>query len=64
MRYLFKCKLCNRVQEIHCSPDDIGNKRIVCQKCGEEMHRQFTAPPVHYKGKGFYSTDYKKYDKG
>ena len=30
----------------------------VCEVCGKPVHRVLHAPAVHYKGKGFYSTDY------
>jgi putative FmdB family regulatory protein len=30
----------------------------VCEVCGEPVHRVLHAPAVHFKGKGFYSTDY------
>jgi putative FmdB family regulatory protein len=30
----------------------------VCEVCGKPVHRVLHAPAVHFKGKGFYSTDY------
>jgi putative FmdB family regulatory protein len=30
----------------------------VCEVCGKTVHRVLHAPAVHFKGKGFYSTDY------
>jgi putative FmdB family regulatory protein len=30
----------------------------VCEVCGKPVQRVLFAPAVHYKGKGFYSTDY------
>ena len=30
----------------------------VCEVCGEPVQRVLFAPAVHYKGKGFYATDY------
>ena len=30
----------------------------VCEVCGKPVHRVLHAPAVHYKGKGFYATDY------
>ena len=29
-----------------------------CETCGAPVQRVFRAPAVHFKGKGFYSTDY------
>jgi putative FmdB family regulatory protein len=30
----------------------------VCEACGKPVRRVLHAPAVHYKGKGFYATDY------
>jgi putative FmdB family regulatory protein len=30
----------------------------ICEVCGKPVQRVLFAPAVHYKGKGFYSTDY------
>jgi putative FmdB family regulatory protein len=30
----------------------------LCEVCGKPVQRVLFAPAVHYKGKGFYSTDY------
>ena len=30
----------------------------ICEACGKPVQRVLHAPAVHYKGKGFYSTDY------
>jgi putative FmdB family regulatory protein len=30
----------------------------VCEVCGKPVHRVLHAPAVHFKGKGFYATDY------
>jgi len=30
----------------------------VCEVCGQPVQRVLFAPAVHYKGKGFYATDY------
>jgi putative FmdB family regulatory protein len=34
------------------------NALTVCEVCGKPVHRVLHAPAVHFKGKGFYSTDY------
>ena len=31
-----------------------------CPECGKKVERVLHAPPVHFKGSGFYSTDYGK----
>lgn len=55
--YEYKCSLCEtkfvRKQDI--SDDHSG---YMCP-CGHRATRIFTAVPVHYKGTGFYTTDYK-----
>ena len=35
-----------------------------CVECGAPAQRQLTAPAVHFKGSGFYNTDYGKKKKG
>jgi putative FmdB family regulatory protein len=30
----------------------------VCPECGAKSERQLSAPAIHYKGSGFYTTDY------
>lgn len=31
-----------------------------CNKCPGQLRRKIHASPIHFKGKGFYITDYKK----
>jgi len=57
----FKCSKCETIIEL-----DLKDKRL-CEKCGKEMQRVWTVTAVHYKGSGFYTTDYardytKEYD--
>jgi putative FmdB family regulatory protein len=33
---------------------------IKCPECGAKAPRVFSAPAIHFKGKGFYNTDYRK----
>lgn len=33
-----------------------------CEKCGERVTRLFHPVAVHFKGSGFYTTDYRKKD--
>lgn len=35
-----------------------------CVECGAPAHRVLTAPAVHFKGSGFYNTDYGKRKSG
>ena len=48
--YDFKCECCNEVIEIN-EPDSPP-----CGICGNTMIRIWSAPAVHFKGSGFYST--------
>jgi predicted nucleic acid-binding Zn ribbon protein len=55
MRADFKCPDCGYVHE--CS---IKREVQICPLCRTKMKRVWTPHPVHYKGRGFYSTDYAK----
>ena len=35
-----------------------------CEVCGAPVQRVMYAPAIHFKGGGFYNTDYKKKDSG
>lgn len=53
-RYEYACK-CGEVFYIDRSIHD-PDENPVC-KCGEQMKRVFFAPPITFKGSGFYSRD-------
>ncbi len=36
----------------------------VCPKCGGKLRKVFSPPAIHFKGTGWYATDYKKKDNG
>jgi len=36
----------------------------VCPKCGGKAHRVISAPAIHFKGSGWYVTDYKNKHNG
>jgi putative FmdB family regulatory protein len=48
--YDFKCQCCNEVIEID---EPVPPP---CNTCGNTMLRIWSAPAVHFKGSGFYST--------
>jgi predicted nucleic acid-binding Zn ribbon protein len=50
--YIFRCRHCDREIELSAIPD----APVPCI-CGKEMTRKYTAPAVHYRGSGFFSTD-------
>ena len=57
-RYDYKCRSCDNVFELRQS----FNAETVapCPKCGSTSNRQFHAPPVIFKGSGWYVNDYGK----
>lgn len=55
--YCYACSCGNEVtkfKKMISSEEDIEQ----CEKCGKEMKRKISSAPVHYKGSGFYTTDY------
>lgn len=58
-RYDYACTECGHVEEHSVSiieRDDV----FWCSRCRGAMERQPSAPSVHFKGSGFYATDYKE----
>lgn len=55
--YDYKCNACGNAFETRQSFHDepVAN----CPVCGKGAERQITAVAVHFKGSGFYKTDYK-----
>lgn len=53
--YDFKCPKCEetRTQTLSIHENDF---KAVC-KCGEQMRKIFTPPPIMFRGNGFYKTD-------
>ena len=61
--YEFKCPICKNTDELisNCSDSVMF---LNCDKCKCEMERQISKPlGIHFKGSGFYETDYKGKDK-
>lgn len=58
--YVFCCPTCERVREIFCKlrGGEIEIPVGEAECCGGEMKRLVRPPAVHYKGSGFYTTDY------
>ena len=56
MIYIFRCRKCNKTQEVDLPIDAAHPTKC---KCGGELRRVYTAPAVHYRGSGFYSNDRK-----
>ena len=55
--YEYKCKKGHTFEVVQRMADDSLDK---CTKCGAEVKRVFHPPAVHFKGSGFYNTDYGK----
>jgi putative FmdB family regulatory protein len=53
--YEYQCPDGHRFEVVQRFSDDPVQ---VCEVCGKPVQRVLHAPAVHYKGKGFYSTDY------
>lgn len=60
--YKFRCKECGKVTRKILRKSDKDKWIIECE-CGGEAHRQLSTQAVHYKGNGFYNTDYKEGEK-
>jgi len=56
--YQYKCEECACEFDLRKSFSDESN-HVICPDCGKKAHRVFMAPAIHFKGSGFYVTDYK-----
>jgi putative FmdB family regulatory protein len=52
----YKCEKCGNSKEVF----GVSHKHTEKCDCGNQMKKLWGAPPAHYKGSGFYTTDYKK----
>jgi putative FmdB family regulatory protein len=61
--YEYECETCHHHFEIFQNMSDA--KLSTCPECGKESLERLigTGSGVHFKGSGFYQTDYKKSDK-
>lgn len=55
--YEYRCAKGHTFEVIHAMSDDPPTG---CEVCGAAVERVFRAPAVHFKGSGFYTTDYAK----
>jgi putative FmdB family regulatory protein len=53
--YDYLCTAGHRFERLQSFSDET---LTVCEVCGKPVHRVLHAPAVHFKGKGFYATDY------
>lgn len=54
--YEFRCQKCNDQIEVFQKLSDKPPTR--CRKCGGRMEKQFSRTSAHFKGEGWYVTDY------
>ena len=57
--YEYECKKCASVFEVNRSFNE-SSSPISCPKCGAKGKRIYHAPPLLFKGSGFYVTDSRK----
>jgi putative FmdB family regulatory protein len=54
--YEYVCATCGRKTE---AIQRVGEKPLrICPHCGGKLKKAFSAPAVHFKGSGWYVTDY------
>ena len=53
--YEYRCEKGHQFEAIQSFADD---SLAECTECGAPVQRVFHAPAVHFKGSGFYTTDY------
>lgn len=56
--YEYQCNECGAVQEAFQKMSDAPLEK--CEKCGGKLRRVFHPVAIHFKGSGFYTTDYGK----
>lgn len=56
--YDYKCQKCGLLKEDYQSKYH-NHEDIICGYCDISMKKQVSKPSVHFKGSGFYETDYK-----
>jgi len=60
--YEYECSSCLDNFDIRQSFSDDALK--TCSKCSGELRKVISSPAIHFKGTGWYVTDYKDKDKG
>jgi len=56
--YEYRCPKCGE-QQSSIMPVGKAYKSVRCP-CGGRANRVYSAPAIHFKGSGFYNTDYKR----
>jgi putative FmdB family regulatory protein len=60
--YEYKCEDCGAETEFMQKSGDAPKKK--CPKCGGKLKKRLSAPAFHFKGSGWYITDYPKKNAG
>jgi predicted nucleic acid-binding Zn ribbon protein len=65
-KYIYYCETCDEyIEQFEISPKDKKDDFLmICITCGNMPRRIYNAPPVIYKGRGFYVTDNKEDSNG
>jgi len=58
--YAYRCKCGNDKELLH---NISGAPLVVCEKCGEIMDKQFSAPNIYFKNGGSWKNDWKQTNK-
>ncbi len=56
--YEYRCEACGHTFEVFQKFNDVPVE--VCERCGATVSRVFHPVAIHFKGSGFYTTDYGK----
>ena len=56
--YEYRCDQCGDSFEVMQKMSD--DPIVVCEKCGGSLHKVLHPVAIHFKGSGFYTTDYGK----
>ena len=56
--YEYRCAACGHYMDALQKMSDAPLRK--CPECGKKVERVLFAPPIHFKGSGYYSTDYGK----
>lgn len=58
--YVYTCPKCSKEVEIQRSFEDEEGVLPTCDRCKVQMFRSWSTTPVHFKVRGFYTSDNKK----
>lgn len=62
--YVYRCKACDRVEEVTMSVKQKEDHIQLCPSCGSVMDQVFFPPGIQFVGPGFHVNDYPKRETG